>query len=91
MKWITFNWPWTRTAALEDFVVGQSQVIKQLEQRCNEYDKKFEEIRVRLSNSEQKEEETKIVSSTDWLTERRRLESKFAPKGDSSAKQSNLA
>lgn len=91
MKWITFNWPWTRTAALEDFVIAQSNVIKQLEERCNEYDKKFEEIRVRLSKSEQNELEPKPVSSTDWLSERRRLESKFAPKGDSSAKQSNPA
>lgn len=92
MKFITFNWPWSRAAALEDFVIVQSKIIKELQQRLDAHDTKFEEIRVRLSNSEQ-EPGIKAVNSTpsDWLTERRTLEARYASKGEQDAKQSNVA
>lgn len=84
-------WPWSRLVALEEVVVSLSVRVKELEDQASVRrafdDNRFEEVRMRLSNSEQNPEEISVGSKpSDWLMQRKVLESKYASKETPNAK-----
>ena len=74
MRW---RWP-SVYDALEVLIVEQDKRIKALEDTALEHEKRFEELRIRLSNSEDWTKPQALVKDTDWLERRKQLTAQYA-------------
>lgn len=66
------------------------QQIWELEKRITDQDETIEDLRIRLSGPAQDAKPVPYKAS-DWLAQRKELESKFATQGENHAKQSAVA
>lgn len=71
-------------------VLELREKLWKLEAHCNAQDKTIEEFRIRLSGPAQDAKPIQYKAS-DWLAQRKELESKFATQGENGAKQSAMS
>lgn len=80
-------WPWQRDQVLTNLITFYENRIQVLEKRCDAQDKTMEAFRIRLS-APAAENET-VISDTNWLERRRRLEAEHS--GGKNAEQGSMA